>query len=149
VGMSAGGGDHRRLMSEINVTPLVDVMLVLLIIFMVTAPLLQEKFGSVDINVPKVSAEIREKWEHKPIELLINEKGEMSVGNQEHRQTVADLDALKTQLAEIYSVRDDKTLLFWADTGLEYGLVMRAIAAAKEAGATKLAMIVKPPQEKK
>jgi len=147
--MSAGGGDHRRLMSEINVTPLVDVMLVLLIIFMVTAPLLQEKFGSVDINVPKVSAEIREKWEHKPIELLINEKGEMSVGNQEHRQTVADLDALKTQLAEIYSVRDDKTLLFWADTGLEYGLVMRAIAAAKEAGATKLAMIVKPPQEKK
>lgn len=147
--MSTGGGDHRRLMSEINVTPLVDVMLVLLIIFMVTAPLLQEKFGSVDINVPKVTTDVRNPYESEPIELQINGKGEMSVGTKDTHEGVKDLEALKSKLGEIFSVRDDKTLLFWADKTLDYGLVMEAIATAKAAGATKLAMIVKPLGEEK
>ena len=138
--MSAGGGD-RRLMSDINVTPLVDVMLVLLIIFMVTAPMLQE---GMSVNVPQVSAGPLEQHEEEPVVLTIEKSGVMSV-----KKSQVSLDSLGEQLKLIFEQRADKTLYLKADQDVSYGQVVKAMAIAKQAGAAKLSMVTKPPEEAK
>jgi biopolymer transport protein TolR len=137
--MNVGGGS-RRLMSDINVTPLVDVMLVLLIIFMVTAPMLQE---GMSVNVPQVKAAPLEQHEEKPVILVMDKSGEMSI-----EKTQLTTDKLGDELQKVFAERADKTLYLRADQSVPYGRVVEAMAIAKAAGATKLSMITKPPEEK-
>jgi biopolymer transport protein TolR len=137
--MNVGGG-NRRLMSEINVTPLVDVMLVLLIIFMVTAPMLQE---GMSVNVPQVKAAPLEQHEEEPVVLVIDRAGAMSIKKNEVTK-----DSLGEELQKIFEQRADKTLYLRADQAVPYGRVIEAMAIAKQAGAAKLSMITKPPEEK-
>ncbi len=137
--MNVGGGG-RRLMSDINVTPLVDVMLVLLIIFMVTAPMLQE---GMSVNVPQVKAAPLEQHEEKPVILVMDKSGEMSI-----EKTQLTTDKLGDELQKVFAERADKTLYLRADQSVPYGRVVEAMAIAKAAGATKLSMITKPPEEK-
>jgi len=139
VAMNVGGGG-RRLMSDINVTPLVDVMLVLLIIFMVTAPMLQE---GMSVNVPQVKAAPLEQHEEKPVILVMDKSGEMSI-----EKTQLTTDKLGDELQKVFAERADKTLYLRADQSVPYGRVVEAMAIAKAAGATKLSMITKPPEEK-
>jgi len=137
--MNVGGG-NRHLMSEINVTPLVDVMLVLLIIFMVTAPMMQE---GMSVNVPKVKSGPLETHEEEPVVLVIDKAGHMQI----KRQSVTD-DNLSEQLKLIFEQRADKTLYLRADADVSYGRVIKAMAVAKEAGAVKLSMITQAPENK-
>ncbi|MDP8224462.1 MAG: ExbD/TolR family protein [Candidatus Lernaella stagnicola] len=138
--ISTGGGGHRRLMSEINVTPLVDVMLVMLIIFMVTAPMLQE---GMSVNVPEVKAGPLEQHEQEPVILVVDKNGGLSI-----KRTAVPMEQLSKQLQEIFAERADKTLYLRADKDVSYGVVVQTMALAKQAGATKLSMITQPPQEK-
>ncbi len=138
--MSMGGGGSRRLMSEINVTPLVDVMLVLLIIFMVTAPMLQE---GMSINVPQVKTGPLEQHEQAPLILMMDKAGAMSIDKAPIPKDALE-QTLKTKLDQLA----DKTLYLRADQAVPYGFVVEAMATAKQAGATKLSMITKPPEEK-
>jgi biopolymer transport protein TolR len=137
--MSTGGG-NRRLMSEINVTPLVDVMLVLLIIFMVTAPMMQE---GMSVNVPEVKSAPLEQHEQEPVILVIDKNGKMKI-----KRTELTIDQLSQELGAIFEERADKTLYLRADADASYGMVVQAMALAKQAGATKLSMITRPPEEK-
>ncbi|HPQ70737.1 MAG TPA: ExbD/TolR family protein [bacterium] len=138
--MSTGGGG-RNLMSEINVTPLVDVMLVLLIIFMVTAPMMQE---GMSVAVPEVKTGPLEQHEEEPVVLVMDKQGQMSI-----KKTTLDFDNLEDQLKLVFEQRADHTLYLRADKDVSYGYVVRAMAIAKQAGATKLSMITQPPAEKK
>ncbi len=138
--MSTGGGG-RNLMSEINVTPLVDVMLVLLIIFMVTAPMMQE---GMSVAVPEVKTGPLEQHEEEPVVLVMDKQGQMSI-----KKTTLDFDNLEEQLKLVFEQRADHTLYLRADKDVSYGYVVRAMAIAKQAGATKLSMITQPPAEKK
>lgn len=138
--MNGNGGD-RRLMSEINVTPLVDVMLVLLIIFMVTAPMMQE---GMSVNLPKVQAGPLDQQEEEPVILVIDKKGRMSI--KRHELT---LENLAEELGKILEVRGDKTLYLKADQDVSYGIVVQAMSIAKLAGAAKLSMITRPPEEQR
>jgi len=140
VAMSTGGGG-RNLMSEINVTPLVDVMLVLLIIFMVTAPMMQE---GMSVAVPEVKTGPLEQHEEEPVVLVMDKQGQMSI-----KKTTLDFDNLEEQLKLVFEQRADHTLYLRADKDVSYGYVVRAMAIAKQAGATKLSMITQPPAEKK
>ena len=128
------GGVHRPL-SEINVTPFVDVMLVLLIIFMVTAPMMQQ---GVDVDLPETNTQpIRVKDE--PLILTVEKDGKVHVGRREIPQT-----ELKDKLVAIFEGRDSRELFLRADKAAPYGVVVKALAAAREAGATKLGMVTEP-----
>jgi biopolymer transport protein TolR len=128
-------GSAQRPLSEINVTPFVDVMLVLLIIFMVTAPMMQQ---GVDVDLPKTTTQnLRIKDE--PLVLTVKRDGKYYLGRKEI--PAADLGA---KLEAIFEGLDRKELFLRADQRAQYGVVVKALAAAREAGATKLGMVTEP-----
>jgi biopolymer transport protein TolR len=130
----------RRFLSEINVTPLVDVMLVLLIIFMVTAPMLQQ---GIDVNLPQVAAKDIPAKEEKLV-LTITKEGEIYIN--EH---LVELSRLKENLERIYENRINKEIFLKADETVPYGFVVKTMSEIKEAGIEKLGMITKPPEEER
>ena len=129
------GGNGNRFMSEINVTPLVDVMLVLLIIFMVTAPMMME---GVEVNLPKTTTKSI-KTREDPLILTINKKREIFIEN--HRITLEDLE---TKVRKIFMYRREKEVLLKADREVPYGFVIKVVAGVKKAGIDKLGMITEP-----
>lgn len=135
MGMSSGNKKSKAVLSEINVTPLVDVMLVLLIMFMVTTPLMQQ---GVQVDLPKTSATGLELNED-PMLLQIE-------GNQ--RITIAknpvSLNQLKTKLAAIFKTRKNKQLFIQADRRVDYGIVAEVMAEAKAAGINQLGLVTLP-----
>lgn len=137
VNNQARGG---RLLSEINVTPLVDVMLVLLIIFMVTAPMLQR---GINVDLPNVAAKDISAPEEKLV-LTITQKRKIFIN--EHPVEIANL---REKLEKIYKNRADKEIFLKADEKVPYGFVMKTMAEIKEAGIGKLGMITKPPEEER
>ncbi len=125
-------------MAEINVTPLVDVMLVLLIIFMVTAPMLQM---GIDVNLPRVKAKSVDVAEEKLV-LTINGAKEIFINKS--RITLADL---RTKLEHIFAARIDREVYLRADRNVPYGFVVEVMAEVRKAGVDKLGMITQPPEE--
>jgi len=128
-------GGRNRALSEINVTPFVDVMLVLLIIFMVTAPMMQQ---GVDVDLPETTTQpLRMKDE--PLVLSVQKSGKYYLG-----RTEVPLDGLKEKLEAIFEGRDSKEIFLRADAAAPYGVVVKALAIAREAGASKLGMVTEP-----
>ncbi len=123
------------MMSEINVTPFVDVMLVLLVVFMVTAPLMEH---SVDVQLPQTSAKAKEAVDVPTISLKNNKR---IYWNQEELATLIMLDA---RLDEYLSKSKDGGVNLRADRSLEYGFVVRVLAKVKGKGVQKIGMITEP-----
>jgi biopolymer transport protein TolR len=134
-----GMGPTRRgsLMAEINVTPLVDVMLVLLIIFMVTAPLMQEQ---IPVQLPKAKAGPGEQ-SNESVMLTIKKDGALYLGKKN-----VTLVELGDQLKKIFSVRDDKTIYLYADQGVPYGTVVQAMSVMQPLG-LRLGIMTEPPSK--
>ena len=128
------GRDHRP-MSEINVTPFVDVMLVLLIIFMVTAPMLQQ---GLEVDLPETTTQPLRLAE-EPLILTVTKAGKTHLANVE-----VPLEELGPKLSAIFEGRADKEIYLRADEEAPYGLVVRAMAAAREAGAQRLGIVTEP-----
>lgn len=129
-----------RLMSDINVTPFVDVMLVLLVIFMVTAPMMMQ---GVDVALPEATA--------KP---LVTQKDNLVVTidkeNQVHINDYAvESDFLRDKLKAILKNRTDREVYFRADKTVPYGTVVQVMAEIKAAGVEKLGMITVPVEEER
>ena len=134
MGMSAGGGDD-DLNSEINVTPLVDVMLVLLIIFMITAPMMNT---GVSLELPQVAAQNVEDPEGKLV-LSIAKDNKIFLGGTQ--VTWTDLEA---KLKANERVQKESSLYIEADTHLQYGVVITAMALAKNAGVEHVMFLTDP-----
>lgn len=130
-------GSHNRVLSEINITPFVDVMLVLLIIFMVTAPLLQQ---GLTVNLPEAAAPAVKRTKTDVI-LTLQKGGAIYLGDD---KTVIPMEELEGRLTAMYSTRDEKDLFIKADTDLPYGAVVKAMSAAKKAGVDRIGMITQP-----
>lgn len=133
-------GELKRPMAEINVTPLVDVMLVLLIIFMVTAPMLQM---GIDVNLPKVKAKSVDVAEEK---LVLTISGAREIFLNKNMIAVKEL---KTKLEHIFAARIDRELYLRADREVPYGFVVEIMAEIRKAGVDKLGMITEPPEERR
>jgi biopolymer transport protein TolR len=131
--MSTGGGG--AMLTEINVTPLVDVMLVLLIIFMVTAPMLQT---GVDVNLPEAKAQTIPDDEGKLILTVTKDKrvflGKLQIA----------WDEVESMLKNNAKLKADRELYLHADKDLPYGEVVKVMAAVKQAGVDKLGMVTDP-----
>jgi biopolymer transport protein TolR len=123
---------HRAVMSEINVTPFVDVMLVLLIIFMVTAPLLQQ---GIDVNLPKAKGKDMPPEERVSIVIKKDQKIYMN-------DNPVSLSEMKKKLSAISKLNPNVFLK--ADKDVPYGLVVGVMGEIKEAGIEKLGMVTEP-----
>jgi biopolymer transport protein TolR len=134
MGSNRGSGG-RSTMSEINVTPMVDVMLVLLIIFMVTAPLIQQ---GVKVNLPEARAAPVEAADKKLV-LSIDMQKRVYIGEAE-----VALDELEKKLAANAKAQSDKEVYLHADRDVPYGVVVDVMAAAQRAGITNVGMITDP-----
>jgi len=129
------GGNNRQLMSEINVTPFVDVMLVLLIIFMVAAPMMTQ---GVDVNLPKTESK-NIKTSEDPLMLTVNNKKEIFLESHQ-----IPLEGLELKVRKIFENRRNKEVLLRADKDIPYGFVIHVIASVKKAGIEKLGMVTEP-----
>ncbi len=131
-GFSDGGGT----ISDINVTPLVDVMLVLLVIFMVTAPILQQ---GVNVDLPKVAAGALAGEDEQ---LVVNVTKDGRVFLNDTAMSPADLTE---KLRAISAARPDRQVYVRADQAVPYGEVMRAMAAVRDAGLVRVGLVTQPP----
>lgn len=132
---SARGKGRRAPMADINVTPLVDVMLVLLIIFMVTAPLLTQ---GVPVNLPDSRAKPLDQ-EVEPTEISLDEQGRIFIAKEE-----VAADALSARLATIAAgatAGEPPQVFLRADRGLDYGRVMRVMGELNRAGLNRVALV--------
>ena len=126
-------------MSEINVTPFVDVMLVLLIIFMVTAPLLTV---GVQVDLPETTADtLRE--ESEPLTLTINSKGEVFI-----QETKIEFDNLIKKILAVSNNRTDTRIYVRGDKTINYGRVLEVMGKLSGSGFTKVALISEPYKER-
>jgi len=135
-----GGNRSSRFISEINVTPFVDVVLVLLIIFMVTAPMMQE---GVDVNLPQAKGKSLPTKE-KRMTITINSKKEIYINDRKVK-----LSNLEDTLKKIFQGRDNKELFLKADKVIPYGFVVKVMAYIRSAGIDRLGMVTVPLKEKK
>lgn len=136
--MDASSQRDSTTISQINVTPLVDVMLVLLVIFMVTAPIIQQ---GVQVNLPQTrSSAIPGSDEF----LVVSVAKDGKVYLNDNAMTPAELGA---KLAAIKKLQADKQVYLRADQDVRYGEVMKIIAAIKQAGIERLGMVTRPPSD--
>jgi biopolymer transport protein TolR len=133
VGSGRGRGRGYRPMAEINVTPMVDVMLVLLIIFMVAAPLLT---AGVPIDLPDSKAKAISDEDDKPLEVSLSKDGRIFVG-----ETEVEDGRLVTILSSITESNPDRRIYIRADKGIDYGQVMQVLGEINGAGFNKVALI--------
>ena len=129
----------REPMSEINVTPFVDVMLVLLIIFMVTAPLLSV---GVQVDLPETSADTLPE-ESEPLTLTINSKGEVFI-----QETKIEFDNLIKKILAVSKNRTDTRIYVRGDKTINYGRVLEVMGKLSGSGFTKVALISEPFKER-
>jgi biopolymer transport protein TolR len=142
-GNGGGGGRRRRTrsrvpMSEINVTPFVDVMLVLLIIFMVAAPMLT---SGVPLELPQAKGKQLEAQDKEPVVVSVTSDGKLFLGQED--KTPLELDELGPKLKAVAEARGgmDEPIFVRGDRAVEYGAVARVMARIKEAGFRKLSLV--------
>jgi len=134
--MAMGGqNDNRGTMAEINVTPLVDVMLVLLVIFMVTAPMMQQ---GVQVNLPKADTKAMNQVEETVV-VTVDKNNRVFINKEETPE-----GDLRSRLTDLFSKRTKKEVFLKADAGVPYGEVVRIMADIKGAGIERLGMVTEP-----
>jgi biopolymer transport protein TolR len=130
----------RKVLSQINVIPLVDIVLVLLIIFMITAPMLEE---GIDVNLPKVEASGLP-VPKEPVIVTIDSKRRVFINKKRLKPT-----ELGKKLEAIFKRRTDRMVLLKADATVPYGFVAEAMAEIRKAGIVKIGMVTEPLLEKR
>jgi len=126
-------------MADINVTPLVDVMLVLLVVFMITAPLLTV---AVPIDLPKAQAQSM-KQDKEPLIVTIDLRGQVYL-----QETKTELDDLIAKLKAVTGTNPDARIFVRGDKGVPYGRIMEVMGTINAAGYTKVALVAELPQGK-
>jgi biopolymer transport protein TolR len=129
--------DSRKILHQINVTPFVDVMLVLLVVFMVTAPMLET---GVAVKLPEAAAPPLQQT-REPLIISVQQDGTIFLG----ASRLESADHLTTALAQALRERQEKEVLLEADGAVIYERVVQVMAAARKAGAEKLGVVSQPP----
>lgn len=137
----AGGRSKRRLMGEINVVPYIDVMLVLLIIFMVTAPLLTQ---GIEVDLPKADAEpLDVEQENEPLVLSVDRDGNLYLNIGESEEPI-EAKTAAARTAAVLRRAPNTPVLVRADEAVPHGVVVRAMALLQGSGAKKIGIMTDP-----
>ena len=138
---------RRRLMSEINVVPYIDVMLVLLVIFMITAPLLSQ---GIKVDLPKNPSNLLEEAQDDPLVVSIREDGVifLNVGSLDPNEegSAVSSDELLDQAKKVLTVRPSVPVFIRGDQSLSYGTVVDIMSVLQNAGAASVGLITEPPE---
>jgi biopolymer transport protein TolR len=118
-------------MAEINVVPYIDVTLVLLIIFMITAPLVTQ---SVQVELPKVASVVAEPSEEEPVNVTIDKQGQVYIDIGDNPETPVDEESMVTRLAAVMKYKPTTQIYLSGDTAVNYGRVLEVFAALNSAG---------------
>lgn len=137
---------RRKPMSEINVVPYIDVMLVLLVIFMATAPLLTQ---GVVVDLPDAPSEPIEQDQEDPLVVSVRGDGaifvNLGIQNSDDEGTRVTIYSLEDQAGKILRARSDAPVYVKADHKLDYGMVVRVMTVLQKAGASSVGLITEPP----
>ena len=129
-------------MAEINVVPYIDVMLVLLIIFMVTAPMLMQ---GVQVDLPKASAEPVPDQDSEPLIVSIDSTGQLFLNLGANEDQALSLVTVRERVATIMRRDPDKSVLVWGDAAVPYGQVVNLMTALQAAGAPSVGLVTEEP----
>jgi biopolymer transport protein TolR len=138
----AGGRKKHKAMAEINVVPYIDVMLVLLIIFMVTAPMLMQ---GVKVELPEASADPVENQDSEPVIVSVDAQGQLYL-NLGQEEQVLSLPTIRDRVAAIMRRSPEKPVLVWGDKSVPYGQVVTVMVALQEAGAPSVGLVTETPE---
>jgi biopolymer transport protein TolR len=133
---------RRRMLAEINVVPYIDVMLVLLVIFMVTAPMLMQ---GVEVELPKADAAPVDDQDAEPLIVSINSKGELFLNLGANEKQVLELATVRQRVGAVLRRTPDKPVLVWGDQRVAYGDVVIVMTALQEAGAPSVGLVTESP----
>jgi biopolymer transport protein TolR len=134
---------RRRPMSDINVVPYIDVMLVLLVIFMVTAPLITQ---GVKVNLPQADAEVISTETFEPLVITVDQFGDLYLDMGEDRSQPVDREVLLARISAVLKYNPGVPVLVKGDAAVDYGRVMEAMVLAQTAGAPSVGLITVPPE---
>ncbi len=134
--ISSGNSDNDEVLSEINITPMVDVMLVLLVVFIITAPLMT---NSISVNLPKTEATPQVQEPERPLALSIDAQGQVYLDKQAYA-----IEVLETELTHRKAANPDIRLSLNADEAVSYGTVARTMVIIERAGIDRLSVVTQP-----
>ncbi|NIP37752.1 MAG: protein TolR [Candidatus Dadabacteria bacterium] len=143
MGISSNNKNNDKLLSEINVTPFVDVMLVLLVIFMVTAPIL---YQGVNVNLPKTLSEPIPQKSQKNIIVTVDKEGKIYI--EKESLTLSELRIRAKNISRQSPGKEKEEIFLRADEQASYGVVMRVMSEIKNGGLEKVNLITDPYKEK-
>ena len=138
--MARGRHKHRP-MAEINVVPYIDVMLVLLIIFMVTAPLLMQ---GVKVDLPEANSDPVENQDAEPLIVSIRHNGELFLNLGVDQEQILSLATVKQRVSVVMRRNPKKPVMVWGDRNVPYGEVVLLMTALQEAGAPSVGLVTEP-----
>ncbi len=130
-------------MAEINVVPYIDVMLVLLVIFMVTAPLLTQ---GVRVELPEADANPLPPDQEDPLVVTVDKAGNLYINVGENKRQPVEPDALMVRVRAVLKYKPKTPVMVRGDKAVEYGQVVRAMVLLQQAGATSVGLITEPPE---
>ena len=133
----------RRPMAEINVVPYIDVMLVLLIIFMITAPLIQQ---GVEIDLPQADAEQVDDDNIQPLVVTVDQQGQYYLDVGEKTDEPISIDTLQIKVAAVLRNKPKTSVMIRGDKGVLYGEVVRAMTSLQAAGVPSIGLLTDPNQ---
>jgi len=133
-----GASNKRKPMAEINVVPYIDVMLVLLIIFMITAPLLQQ---GVEIDLPQANANPLPPEQNEPVVLSVNQSGEYFLNIGDDKDKPIDADTLVHRVAAVVKYKPQTPVLVRGDHAVDYGSITTAMVLLQSAGVDKVGLM--------
>lgn len=139
------GRRGKRLMAEMNVVPYIDVTLVLLIIFMVTAPLVTQ---GVKVDLPQAPSEVVQTSEKEPVIVSIDAGGDIYVDLGEKPEASIDEETLIARLAGVNKYRPGTDFLVRGDAGVPYGRIVEVMALMQSAGVKNVGLLTQPPSSK-
>lgn len=133
--------NKKKPMGEINVVPYIDVMLVMLVIFMITAPLLNQ---GVDVDLPQADAEPMDEQQQDPLVLSVDAEGRYYLNIGGDPETPIDAETLVTRAAAVLRQRPKTPVMVRGDASVDYGRVVAAMALLQQAGAEKVGLVTEP-----
>jgi biopolymer transport protein TolR len=135
--------NRRKPMSEINVVPYIDVMLVLLVIFMITAPLLTQ---GVDVELPQADAEPLQQQNEEPVVVTVDSQGDFYIDVGEGRDRPITADDLVKRVSSVLKYKPKTPIMVRGDAGVAYGRVVEAMVLLQSAGTPSVGLITEPPE---
>ncbi len=134
----------RKLVAEINVVPYIDVMLVLLIVFMVTAPLLMQ---GVEVELPQAPSEPIENDQDEPVIVSIKEDSTLYIDLGGDPNQARPLEEIQDIVSRVLSEKPNTPVMVWGDTAVPYGQVVALMTALQNAGAGSVGLVTEPPRD--